>query len=191
MNITFFYIKDFLRLVGIAFILAVPVSYVIINRWLQNYAYSINPAAMPFILAGTMTMVIALLTVGFQVGRAALADPVKSLRYEWRFPFRLSTHTIEVAGSNSVSPTASSSKTCARLKSILFFSMPIINASACTITLQRALYLFFIPLFASEPKRWPAALFSKPKHISIAQKFEISCHPSKKSCPKRYYVEMS
>jgi putative ABC transport system permease protein len=81
-NITFFFIKDFLKLMGIAFILAVPVSYAIINRWLQNYAYSINPGALPFILAGAMTMVIALLTVGFQVVRAALADPVKSLRYE-------------------------------------------------------------------------------------------------------------
>ena len=81
-NITFFFIKDFLKLMGIAFILAAPVSYVIINRWLQNYAYSINPGAMPFVLAGAMTMVIALLTVGFQVVRAALADPVKSLRYE-------------------------------------------------------------------------------------------------------------
>lgn len=81
-NITFFFIKDFLKLMGIAFILAVPVSYVIINRWMQNYAYSINPGALPFVLAGGMTMVIALLTVGFQVVRAALADPVESLRYE-------------------------------------------------------------------------------------------------------------
>jgi putative ABC transport system permease protein len=81
-NITFFFIKDFLKLMGIAFILAVPVSYVIINRWLQNYAYSIDPGALPFVLAGGMTMVIALLTVGFQVVRAALADPIESLRYE-------------------------------------------------------------------------------------------------------------
>jgi putative ABC transport system permease protein len=81
-NITFFFIKDFLRLMGIAFIFAVPVSYVIVDRWLQNYAYSVNPGALPFVLAGGMTMVIALLTVGFQVVRAALADPIKSLRYE-------------------------------------------------------------------------------------------------------------
>jgi hypothetical protein len=54
----------------------------IINRWLQNYAYSINPGALPFVLAGAMTMAIAVLTVGFQVVRAALADPVESLRYE-------------------------------------------------------------------------------------------------------------
>jgi putative ABC transport system permease protein len=81
-NITFFFMKDFLKLVGIAFVVAVPVSNAIINRWLQNYAYSINPGALPFVMAGVMTMVIALLTVGFQVIRAALADPVKSLRYE-------------------------------------------------------------------------------------------------------------
>jgi len=81
-NITFFFIKDFLKLIGIAFVLAIPISYVIINKWLQNYAYSINPGALPFVLAGGLTMGIALLTVGFQVVRAALADPVKSLRYE-------------------------------------------------------------------------------------------------------------
>ncbi|MGB2908436.1 MAG: hypothetical protein WBB73_15135, partial [Candidatus Aminicenantaceae bacterium] len=71
-----------LKLMGIAFILAAPVSYVVINRWLQNYAYSINPGALPFVFAGAMTMAIALLTVGFQVVRAALADPIESLRYE-------------------------------------------------------------------------------------------------------------
>jgi putative ABC transport system permease protein len=81
-NITFFFIKDFLRLMGISFVLAVPVSYLIITRWLQNYAYSVSPGALPFVLAGVMTMVVALLTVGFQVVRAALADPVESLRYE-------------------------------------------------------------------------------------------------------------
>lgn len=81
-NITFFFVKDFLKLIGMAFVLAVPISYVIINRWLQNFAFSINPGVLPFALAGGVTMVIALLTVGFQVVRAALADPVKSLRYE-------------------------------------------------------------------------------------------------------------
>ena len=81
-NITFFFIKDFLKLMGIAFALAVPVSYAVMNRWLQNFAYSVDPGALPFVLAGAMTMVIALLTVGFQVIRAALADPVQSLRYE-------------------------------------------------------------------------------------------------------------
>jgi len=81
-NIAFFFIKDFLKLVGIAFIFAVPVSYAVMNRWLQNFAYSIKPGALPFAIAGVMTMVIALLTVGYQVVRAALADPVVSLRYE-------------------------------------------------------------------------------------------------------------
>ncbi len=81
-NITFFFIKDFLKLVGIAFALALPVSYAIMNRWLQNYAYSIDPEIFPFALAGAMTMAIALLTAGFQVVRAALADPVEALRHE-------------------------------------------------------------------------------------------------------------
>ena len=81
-NITFFFVKDFLKLVGIAYVFAVPVSYLIMNQWLKNYAYSVNPGAWPFVLAGGLTMAIALLTVGFQVIRAALADPIDSLRYE-------------------------------------------------------------------------------------------------------------
>jgi putative ABC transport system permease protein len=81
-NITFFFIKDFLKLVVFAFVFGAAVSYLVMHRWLQNYAYSINPGVWPFIMAGVMTLVIALLTVGFQVVRAALADPVESLRYE-------------------------------------------------------------------------------------------------------------
>jgi putative ABC transport system permease protein len=81
-NIALYFIRDFLKPVGIAFIFAVPVSYTVMNRWLQNYAYSIDPGILSFALAGAITMAVALLTVGFQVIRAALVDPVRSLRYE-------------------------------------------------------------------------------------------------------------
>ena len=81
-SIAFFFIKDFLRLIGIAFIIAVPVTFFVMKEWLESFAYSIHPGALVFISAGVLTMTIALLTVGFQVVRAALADPVASLRYE-------------------------------------------------------------------------------------------------------------
>lgn len=81
-SITFFFIKDFLRLVGIAFILAVPITYLVMRHWLRGFAYGIDPDAMVFLAAGGLTMIIACLTVGYQIIRAALADPVASLRYE-------------------------------------------------------------------------------------------------------------
>ena len=74
--------KEFLRLVVLAFIIATPVAYVIMTRWLNDFAYRIDLSASPFLLAGMLAFGIALLTVSYQSIKAALADPVKSLRYE-------------------------------------------------------------------------------------------------------------
>ncbi|HET6567649.1 MAG TPA: hypothetical protein VFG50_06770, partial [Rhodothermales bacterium] len=74
--------KDFLKLVFIAFILAVPVAYFAMSRWLQDFAYHIKLGPGVFLLAGVLALLIALATVSYQAVRAALADPVKSLRYE-------------------------------------------------------------------------------------------------------------
>ena len=82
MNIVRLLTADFTKWVLVANVLAIPIAWYAMDKWLQNYAYSINPGALPFVLAGAMIIVIALLTVGFQVVRAALADPVDSLRYE-------------------------------------------------------------------------------------------------------------
>jgi putative ABC transport system permease protein len=74
--------KDFTRLVGIAFVVAAPVAYVVMNRWLEGFAYHIEVGAGVFIGVGVLAFAIAWLTVGYQSVRAALADPVDSLRYE-------------------------------------------------------------------------------------------------------------
>jgi putative ABC transport system permease protein len=73
---------DFLRLVGVAFVVAVPIAYGVMHRWLNDFAYHVDLSWTVFLLAGLLALAIALLTVSFQAIRAALADPVKSLRYE-------------------------------------------------------------------------------------------------------------
>jgi putative ABC transport system permease protein len=74
--------KDFIKLVAIAFVLAVPLAYVAMHRWLEDFAYHIAISWWVFALAGLAGLVVALLTVSYQSIKAALADPVKSLRYE-------------------------------------------------------------------------------------------------------------
>ncbi|MEP7107184.1 MAG: FtsX-like permease family protein [Ferruginibacter sp.] len=74
--------KDFLKLVFIAIILATPVAYYLMNRWLQDFVYRVNISWWIFIAAGVMALLIALLTVSFQAIKAAVANPVKSLRTE-------------------------------------------------------------------------------------------------------------
>jgi putative ABC transport system permease protein len=74
--------KDFLKLVIIAFIISVPVAWYLMNRWLEEFTYRIGIGPGIFLLAGALAVLIALATVSYQAVKAALADPVKSLRYE-------------------------------------------------------------------------------------------------------------
>ncbi len=74
--------KDFLKLVLIAFVIAVPISWWAMHRWLQDFAYRINISWWIFIIAGFLALVIALLTISFQAIKAAIANPVKSLKTE-------------------------------------------------------------------------------------------------------------
>lgn len=76
--------REFTRWVLAANLLAWPVAYVAIHHWLSGFAYRIELASQLgwFFLAGVLSVVIAWLTVGFQAVKAALADPVRSLRYE-------------------------------------------------------------------------------------------------------------
>jgi putative ABC transport system permease protein len=74
--------KDFIKLVGLAIALACPIAYYLMNEWLQSYPYRITIGWWVFALAGLMAVVIALLTVSFQAIKAAVANPVKSLRTE-------------------------------------------------------------------------------------------------------------
>lgn len=73
---------DFLKLVGIALIVAIPCSWWLMNQWLQNYAYHIQIHWWVYALTGMLAMLIAFATVGFQSFKAAMANPVNSLRSE-------------------------------------------------------------------------------------------------------------
>ena len=81
-NIVMLLSKDFIKLVIIAFIIASPVAWYIMHNWLQDFAYRINISWWIFIAAGLLAVIIALATISFQAIKAAIANPVKSLRTE-------------------------------------------------------------------------------------------------------------
>ncbi len=74
--------KDFLLLVIIAFVIAAPVAWWAMNKWLQDFAYKTDIGWMVFAVAGFAAIAIALVTISFQAIKAAIANPVKSLRTE-------------------------------------------------------------------------------------------------------------
>ena len=74
--------KDFLKLVAIAIIIATPIAWWAMNKWLQEFAYRVTISWWMFALAGFTAIAIALITVSFQAVKAAIANPVKSLRTE-------------------------------------------------------------------------------------------------------------
>ncbi|WP_225309634.1 ABC transporter permease [Larkinella humicola] len=74
--------QDFLKLVGVAIVLSSPVAWYAMNRWLQDYAYKVEIEWWVFALAGLLAVGVALLTISFQSIKAALMNPVKSLRSE-------------------------------------------------------------------------------------------------------------
>jgi len=74
--------KDFLKLVGIAAVFAFPIAWYAMNQWLQDFAYRITIQWWIFLLAGVVAAAVALFTISFQAIKAALANPVKSLRTE-------------------------------------------------------------------------------------------------------------
>ena len=74
--------KDFLKLVVFAIVIAAPIAWWSMNKWLQDFAYRIEIQWWVFLLAGAGAIVIAFLTVSFQSVKAGLANPVKSLRSE-------------------------------------------------------------------------------------------------------------
>ncbi|HZE85387.1 MAG TPA: hypothetical protein VE035_13825, partial [Puia sp.] len=74
--------RDFILLVALAILIATPIAGWTMHRWLQDFAYHIPVTASIFILAGIIAVLIALATISFQAIRAAIANPVKSLRTE-------------------------------------------------------------------------------------------------------------
>jgi len=81
-NITTMLSKDFLTLVSISLLVAFPVSWWLMNNWLQSFAYRIHISAGVFFMAGVSIILITLFTISYQSIKAAIANPVKSLRTE-------------------------------------------------------------------------------------------------------------
>jgi putative ABC transport system permease protein len=81
-NVVLLLSKDFLKLVFIAFIIAVPVAWYALDRWLQDFAYRVGLEGWIFAAAGGLVILIALLTVSFQSINTALMNPVNSLKNE-------------------------------------------------------------------------------------------------------------
>ncbi|MEM8900691.1 MAG: FtsX-like permease family protein, partial [Bacteroidota bacterium] len=81
-NIVGLFSQDFLKLVGIAILIASPIAWYIANNWLKNFAYRVDIEWWVFLLAGLIAVIIAAGTVGVQSMKAAMANPVDSLRSE-------------------------------------------------------------------------------------------------------------
>ena len=82
LNVTFLMSKGFLKLVILSNIFSWPIVYFIMQKWLQNFAYRIDMSFEIFVAAGALVLLIALFTVSFQTFKAAIANPVDSLRSE-------------------------------------------------------------------------------------------------------------
>jgi len=74
--------KDFVKWVAIAFLIATPIAYYAMLKWLQNFAYRTELSWWVFLLAGALALGVVLLTVSWQSWRAARRNPVEALRYE-------------------------------------------------------------------------------------------------------------
>lgn len=81
-NIVYLFSKEFTLLIIVAFVIAAPLAWYMMNNWLQNFAYRIQMSVGVFVLAILASIIIALITVGYKSLRAAMANPVKSLRTE-------------------------------------------------------------------------------------------------------------
>ena len=73
---------DFIRLVWIALVLAMPLAYLLMDHWLQDFAFRIGISWRAFVLTGVLTSFIAFATIAFHSIKAAMANPIKSLRNE-------------------------------------------------------------------------------------------------------------
>jgi putative ABC transport system permease protein len=81
-NIIMLVTRNFLLLVGVAILIAIPLAWYAGNKWLQDFAYRINISGWVFIIAALIALVIAFASLSFQAIKAAVANPVKSLRTE-------------------------------------------------------------------------------------------------------------
>lgn len=81
-SIVLLFSKEFTKLVILAFFLAVPLTYWLMNQWLADFSYRIEVGFMPFVITGLLAIMISWLTVGFHSVKAAMANPIEALRDE-------------------------------------------------------------------------------------------------------------
>jgi len=81
-QLLFMLVSRFIKLIIISFMIGIPVAYFLVNQWLENFAYKVDVSALFFIVPGIGILVIAFLTVSIETLRAALANPVESIRHE-------------------------------------------------------------------------------------------------------------
>ena len=81
-NIVYIFSKEFIILIAIAFVIATPIAWYYMHQWLQDYAYRINISWWLFAVGGLVAIIIALATISFRAVKAAMANPVNSLRTE-------------------------------------------------------------------------------------------------------------
>jgi putative ABC transport system permease protein len=74
--------KDFLKLVALSVVIASPIAWFVMNKWLQGFAYRLPISWTVFVITAAVALLIAFVTIGFQAIKAAVANPVKSLRTE-------------------------------------------------------------------------------------------------------------
>ena len=81
-GITVLLSRQFTQWVVVSNIIAWPIAYYLLSQWLENFAYRMDLGFAPFLVSGAVALSIAILSVSFQAIKAALANPVESLRYE-------------------------------------------------------------------------------------------------------------
>jgi putative ABC transport system permease protein len=74
--------SDFLKWLIISFVIACPIAWIVMHRWLQSFAYKTGLSWWIFMLAGMTALIITVITVSWQTWRAATRNPVEALRYE-------------------------------------------------------------------------------------------------------------
>ena len=81
-NIVYLFSREFILLIGIAFVIATPLAWYFVHQWMQNFVYRIPISGWVFVIGGIASVVVALVTVSFQAIRAGMSNPVNSLRTE-------------------------------------------------------------------------------------------------------------
>jgi len=81
-TIVFILSKEFLRWVILANVIAIPIAHYAIISWLEGFAYKVEVGVMPYLFSGIVALIISLVTVSFQTTKAAMANPVDSIKYE-------------------------------------------------------------------------------------------------------------